>query len=303
MASTASKSANTNAISERLQNELDLLSAMYPDATTYDSATAELIFKPSPDSPAKLMLRLPPSYPDAGVPTVLEASDNAGQDIRQSFSKQVDTVVDEAGGEGEVLDAIISHFAELVDSPDLPQPESAHHGVPVPNSTAADVTTNPTTPDLKHLRNRVGHKTVIIWLHHLLNTNKRKLALHPTISPEMVSGVTKPGYPGVLLYTGAKEAVEEHVRELKGQNWQAFSVRYEGDEKWQLGAGNEVGENERKKEGKRGKGGKVGRDDQVVGKGHVGKGGIVEVESISEIVKGIVDEDKKEAFLKAVGVK
>ena len=65
-------------------------------------------------------------------------------------------------------------------------------------------------------------KTVIIWLHHLLATSKRKLAIHPSISADLISGITKPGYPGVMLFTGLQHAVDDHVAELKGLNWAGF---------------------------------------------------------------------------------
>ena len=84
-----------------------------------------------------------------------------------------------------------------------------------------------------------GDATVIVWLHHLLNTNKRKLALSPDPS---VSGITKPGYPGVLMYSGPAKAVREHVNELKGQNWAAFQVRLEEAEAWEFSHGKGVRE-------------------------------------------------------------
>jgi len=86
---------------------------------------------------------------------------------------------------------------------------------------------------------------VIIWLHHLLNTNKRKQALSP---PAGVSGVTKPGYPGVLIYAGPYDLVHEHVNELKGLNWQAFQVRLEDDEAWIFAHGSGVREMEAMKD-------------------------------------------------------
>jgi hypothetical protein len=65
------------------------------------------------------------------------------------------------------------------------------------------------------------------------------MALAPAAS---VSGVTKPGYPGVLVYSGPANAVREHVNELKGQNWAAFQVRMEADEAWEFAHGTGVKE-------------------------------------------------------------
>ena len=73
-----------------------------------------------------------------------------------------------------------------------------------------------------------------------------------------------------MLFTGLKEAVDEHVAELKGLNWQAFSVRYEEDEDWVVGGS---------------------------------RGGVIkEVENMAEVVQ-LIEEGKREVFLKAVGVK
>lgn len=62
----------------------------------------------------------------------------------------------------------------------------------------------------------------------------------------------------------------EHVHALKAQNWQAFQVRYEGDELWVLTHGE----------------------------------GVKEVESMSDVVKAIEGTvEQKAEFLKAVGIK
>jgi hypothetical protein len=105
-----------------------------------------------------------------------------------------------------------------------------------------------------------------VWLHHLLNTNKRKQALSPP-SPE-VSGATKPGYPGVLLYSGPAEAVSEHVNELRQLNWQAYSVRLKSDEAWTFKHGT----------------------------------GVQEFETMKEVVADI-EEDKKQLFMEAMRMK
>ena len=49
-----------------------------------------------------------------------------------------------------------------------------------------------------------------------------------------VNGITKPGYPGVMNFSGPKIAVDAHVQQLKQQRWQAFQVRFEMDETWSL---------------------------------------------------------------------
>jgi hypothetical protein len=243
-------------ISERPQAELSLLHAMYPeDSVKFNPTTCELYFKPSTDTAASLVLRLPDTYPETGRPQVISACDCNKHDLR----KEVTDVVAELSGPvedgrgGEVLDVVIERFLELASTPQQPQ------------SDATRSKTNESTDS--------PFKTVIIWLHHLLATSKRKLALHPSNSSDAISGVTKPGYPGVMLFTGDQDAVDEHVAELKRLNWQAFQVRYEEDQHWRLGRTNDA------------------------------NGVIVEVETMAEVVQCIEEEDRREQFLKAVGVK
>ena len=188
---------------------------------------------------------------------MISACDSSQQDVRNDVVKVVNELPTD---EGEVLDLILQSFSELVEqgSPKKPSIESKAKSTPIPPSP---------------------EKTVIIWLHHLLATSKRKLALHPSISFNLISGITKPGYPGVLLFTGSQKAVDEHVSELKAQNWQAFQVRYEEEEEvWELSRGS-------------------GKDKDVKGIG------IVEVESMADVVSMIVGEERREIFLRVIGVK
>lgn len=60
--------------------------------------------------------------------------------------------------------------------------------------------------------------------------------------------MTKPGYPGVLVYSGLANAVHEHVDALKHLNWQAFQVRYESEEEWTFAHGAGVKEVEAMKD-------------------------------------------------------
>ncbi|KAK4892353.1 hypothetical protein LTR27_009187 [Elasticomyces elasticus] len=141
---------------------------------------------------------------------------------REPLKQRIDAL---SSGE-EVLDSILAAFDELVT-------EQVNHATADNN----DGTSVSHTAETK--------VTIIVWLHHLLNTNKRKLCLSP---PPGVSGVTKPGYPGVLLYSGLAAAVHEHVNELKQQNWAAFQVRLEDDEEWTFTHGKGVIEVEAMKE-------------------------------------------------------
>jgi hypothetical protein len=187
---------------------------------------------------------------------------------------------------------LLLRFIELVESIDISKPS-------IPAAAAQYVGDGDACGDAE------AGKTVVIWLHHLLAASKRKLALSPPTSPQKpspspfsasgaaavggggvaprsVRGVTKPGYPGIMVFSGPKSLVEEHVATLRGLKWQAFSVRLEEDVAWGF-----VDDGETKGEGE--------------GKGIGGKG-VREVQSLAEVV-GAVEEQWREALLRAVGVK
>ncbi|ORY19757.1 hypothetical protein BCR34DRAFT_527338 [Clohesyomyces aquaticus] len=233
----------------RLTTELNLLQAMYPDQIDFVTRSRDLKF--TTDISSVLQLRLPETYPDAGLPHVLLASDGFKNDIRD----RVKASVAELGlPEGEeALDAIIACFQSVV-----------------AETNAADELSRVSRDRQDRVLSPEPSKTVVIWLHHLLAQSKRKLALSP---PPNVAGVTKPGYPGVLVFTGPSSAVTEHVNTLKAENWQAFQVRLESAERWHISHGAEVRE----------------------------------VETMAEVVKslevGLQSARIKDDFLKAVGIK
>ena len=63
----------------RLDNEIELLTAIYPDQATYSFKGRELKFT---QEHATLQLRIPDTYPEYGFPDVLGATDAARNDIR-----------------------------------------------------------------------------------------------------------------------------------------------------------------------------------------------------------------------------
>ncbi|KAF3050758.1 hypothetical protein E8E11_009535 [Didymella keratinophila] len=255
----------------RLENEIELLTAMYPEQATYSPKSRELIFT---QDHATLHLRIPEAYPESGLPEVLGATDSSKHDIRTQ-TKTAITALNLPEGE-EALDAIIATFQDVLST----RLETSSIASTKSTKSVKETHTNPN-----------AKKTVIIWLHHLLNTNKRKLCLSPSFA-----GITKPGYPGVLVYSGPAEAVTAHVNELKAQNWAAFQVRFEEEVEWRFTHGE----------------------------------GVKEVESMADVVKLLEIDDKdsksaktmqkknkkdskadgrqqgqqqKEEFLKAVGIK
>jgi len=205
---------------DRLENELALVHAMYPDQLTWDPHSREATFR-LPN--AALKLRLQDDYLTTGRPVVISAS-VARTDISDEVKQRL---LEEFKPGEEILDSTIMIFDELATHHELEA--SSQSPGPPSSSSATTVESESSGSEL----------TIIVWLHHLLNTNKRKLALSPDAS---VSGITKPGYPGVLVYSGPAKAVREHVNELKGQNWAAFQVRLEVDEAWKFSHGTGVRE-------------------------------------------------------------
>ncbi|KAF2967740.1 hypothetical protein GQX73_g5804 [Xylaria multiplex] len=245
---------------ERFGAELDLLLAMYPESLSFSPNARELKYSHCDDerSPAVLTLRLPDTYPLAGFPEIISATGHYKEDLR-SATKAAFCSIGAPAGE-EVLDALLLAFVDLVSSR-----ESPHH-----NSTA-QAASRPEPGEV----NAPANRTVIIWLHHLLNTNKRKLALNPSMAGSEISGITKPGYPGVLIFSGERGAVDSHVSELRNQRWQAFQIRYD--------AGNADVSS------------KIWRFKHGTG--------ICEVGSMSDVAQSIVDPQLKEIFLGSIGVK
>lgn len=206
---------------DRLATELALLESMYPDQIRYSEKAREVSYR----SPVgNFTLRLPSGYLASELPEVLSA--NAGStDLRERLKQQL-----KGCDEGEeVLDSIVLSFIQLAEAA---EEQTAANGIRHGPGTQENALE--------------GKATVIVWLHHLLNTNKRKQALSPPLPG--VSGVTKPGYPGVLVYSGPATAVHEHVNELKQLNWAAFQVRLESEEEWSFAHGHGVTECEAMKE-------------------------------------------------------
>jgi hypothetical protein len=212
---------------------------MYPDQITFAEKARELRFI---DADAKLELQIPDGYLSTELPIILTAR-VAQQDLRDAVHH--DTLSSPVGE--EILDSVVVSFLETCTQARSHAEGEDHPAEPVANQAAKTA-------------------TVVVWLHHLLNTNKRKQALSPASS--QVSGLTKPGYPGVLIFAGPEKAVQDHVNDLKHLNWQAFQVRLEDDKAWSFAHGN----------------------------------GMVEVESMKDVVAEVGDA-KKDVFMEAMRMK
>lgn len=233
---------------ERLQAELELLVAMYPDEFSYQEHLQEVMYS---DDHGKLTLRLSASYPSDARPEVIDASSKGAHktDLRSRMKRAVEDLPDAE----EALDAIIAQFLEVITELEAKSADTAEPSDNMQADTLVDGTSQ-------------KQRTTIVWLHHLLNTSKRKQALAP--SDVNLSGISKPGYPGVLIYSGPATNVDEHVNGLKQLNWAAFQVRLEDDNAWSFAHGK----------------------------------GVTEVESMKDVVTDI-DPAKKDMFLEAMRMK
>ncbi|GAA5838062.1 hypothetical protein JCM3766R1_004189 [Sporobolomyces carnicolor] len=74
----------------------------------------------------------------------------------------------------------------------------------------------------------IALKCTLIWSHHLLATSKRKdiIAWSTELS---LFGISKPGYPGVIVVEGCRENVDEFVWRIKQLQWKALQIRCEQD--------------------------------------------------------------------------
>ncbi|KAK3691927.1 hypothetical protein LTR37_018358 [Vermiconidia calcicola] len=207
---------------ERLRNELSLLEAMYPAQVGYVEKGSEV--KYSSDA-GYFQLRLPDGYLVNELPEVISAG-RARTDLRGQLKQHVQAC---STGE-EIIDSVIAAFNELAESCAQTSDQSELANGKSSSAKSGDL----------------GKATIVVWLHHLLNTNKRKQALSLPLSE--VSGLTKPGYPGVLIYSGPAKAVHEHVGELKQLDWAAFQVRLESDDEWTFTHGSGVKEVESMKD-------------------------------------------------------
>ncbi len=232
---------------KRLEMEMSLLEAMYPTETMFHRKTKEVIYVSDSGS---LHLRIPEGYPSSEAPEIISANDAHKVDLRDKMKQKIQSL---PFGE-EALDAVIAEFHALATYLQA-------------DTQKASVPSNAEGETIKKICSFEGQgeakKTTVIWLHHLVNTSKRKQVLAPSVSD--ISGVSKPGYPGVLIFSGSARVVNDHVNELRQLNWQAFQIRLEEPQEWRFA-------HER---------------------------GVIEVESMKDVVKQISD-DKKNHFLEAM---
>lgn len=126
---------------ERLEDEVALIRAMYPDQVTWSPHSREIAFKHPQSS---LTLRLQDDYLTTGHPIVVSASVGK-RDISGEVKKRL---IEEFSPGEEVLDATIMIFEELAAHHELTA-SSDGSGRPVPATDSPED----------------GDATVIVWLH------------------------------------------------------------------------------------------------------------------------------------------
>ncbi|KIV89593.1 hypothetical protein PV10_06979, partial [Exophiala mesophila] len=292
--------------SERLTTEISLLEAMYPGRVQYNDRTREVQYSRgtsdgnSVGRGGSLTLRIPSTYladalaattssipqtdTDNGFPEILTARDTSGNDIRTQTRKMMKTDLELRQGE-EVLDQILMAFDELVDEREGGGDDGGGGGGDQDYQGDGDGHDHTTQPKTVVIR-----KTVIIWLHHLLATSKRKLVTSPT----SLSGISKPGYPGILIYSGPTELVDAHVRDLRALKWQAFQVRWDSVDEERHRQDQHDEDKDMDQEA---------RDMTTEWEFTHGKGKVVEVATMADLVGAIVKETHRQVVLKVLGVK
>lgn len=240
---------------EQRNAEISLLLAMYPDQISWTDTSQELKYVSGGST--TLVLRLTPTYPE-DHPELILVRGPAKEDLREDF-KNILLQREIPVGE-EICDAIIQAFEDHLAS----------------KLSRAELDTRPLAEESGVPSSLRTCKVVVCWLHHLLATSKRKLALNPSVDASSIRGLTKPGYPGILIFAGPVVSVDAHVSELKAQRWQAFQVRLE-----------EEFQNE---------------DSNTLWRFKHGED-IIEFESMAEVVEDLENGAEQQKFLAAVGIK
>ncbi|CAG8498143.1 2184_t:CDS:2 [Dentiscutata heterogama] len=70
---------------------------------------------------------------------------------------------------------------------------------------------------------------ILIWTHHLLSLEKRKCVCR-WANELGIWGLSKPGYPGIIIVEGLYDNVQDYISRLKNLKWQAITIRSEESE-------------------------------------------------------------------------
>lgn len=199
---------------ERQYNEISLLQTMYPDEMTITKAPAsseDAEVEIRLDKSHTLVFTLPSrEYPVSVKPHVLlDFGSHVPNSDRKELRARLKDVVEQQESGVECVDLIIGDFKSQLESFEILKGASGA-GQDAEKSSNAE-------KSVKGMR-------VVLWMHHLLATSKRKAILQ--LSKELgLAGFSKPGYPGSVYVEGEAEAVRSFVDELKSMRWQAIQER------------------------------------------------------------------------------
>jgi hypothetical protein len=161
------------------------------------------------DDGVVLFFTLPLSYPSKRNPIVAVSAPRLSESQRQSLQKELNSILDGLSSSTEErLLEIVEAFREQI-------PTASTISAIEATTLEPSVSSNP-VPDIPAF-------VVLIWFHHLLSTTKRKAIK----SLDSLRGISKPGYPGILVLQGPKLALDEAITDLKSMRWQAIQVRGE----------------------------------------------------------------------------
>jgi hypothetical protein len=157
-----------------------------------------------------LQFTLPGNYPSSRNPVVGVSAPSLSKTQHQSLQTRLNSILDDLSSSSEErLLEIIESFREQIQTTST----SSTTETAGPEPSPASISSVPQGPTV----------VVLIWFHHLLSTTKRKAIK----SLDSLRGISKPGYPGILVLQGPKTAIDEAITELKSMRWQAIQVRGE----------------------------------------------------------------------------
>ena len=171
------------------------------------------------DDKVTLQFTLPERYPSNGNPIVGFTAPSLSKTQHQALQTHLNSILHGlSSSDNERLLEIIESLKEF-----LP-------------TTLSSFTTEGTLPDTSTTVDPISegpNVIVLIWFHHLLSTTKRKAIK----SLDSLRGISKPGYPGILVLQGSKASVDEAITELKSMRWQVIQVRGEIECEQELAVG------------------------------------------------------------------
>ncbi|KAF2143507.1 uncharacterized protein K452DRAFT_357804 [Aplosporella prunicola CBS 121167] len=206
--------ADTEENRERQLNEITLLETMYPEEIRIiknpQGPDEDFELEIQLDTAHSLSFVLPWLYPTSSPPHVFVSFGPGVQnDDRKQLRARLREIVDRQVPGIECVDLIVGDFKQaLEDFESDRQAQAAQHAAPRPTHK---------TEEAEGLR-------VVLWMHHLLATSKRRAIVQ--LSKELsLAGYSKPGYPGSVYVEGEASNVRSFVDELKSMRWQAIQER------------------------------------------------------------------------------